>query len=68
MLRLLAAYAHQKRLFSGSGSSPWNGPMFRAGLPPGGFDLNHVGAQVGQYLSGQDTALVGQVQNAVGCQ
>ena len=37
--RLLLQYDHQKRLFSGPGSSPMNGPRSRVALPPGGSTL-----------------------------
>ena len=45
-----------------------NGPMRRAGEPPGGSTFDHVGAEIAEDLAAQQAALVGQVEDAIGAQ
>ena len=38
----------------------------REGSPPGGFDLDHIGAEVGEQLAGVVPHLGGEVEHADG--
>ena len=53
------------RLVGTVGEERGNGASCRAG---GRFDLDHVGAEVGEHLSGEHAALVGEVDDSVGRQ